>query len=373
MSVVRTLCNLERIFPPSFFDVMIHLVVHLASEAKLAGPVQYRWMYPIERYLLTLKSYVRNRSRPEGSIAEGYIAEECITFCSRYFEGINIRFCKLPRNDNFGDPVNGHSIGKSTTFTLDLIEWKQAHRYMLFNSESLDCYIREHKAEINRQNRRISAYELDKTHYQKFDEWVFHKIQNVQNASLPIEVAYLAKGPDVVARSYNAYTVNGFRFHVKSRARNRKTQNSGVVVVASTMSFASEDELSRSVASCKVEANVVQTWINFLDDTWNLQSSNLELKKKQIDDELERNESHFLNLTKQHLAAYKEDLGPSISRIRTFVDNLMTLNERRSEKMQPAVGIEVETNPQKFLEEEYLETETKGWHNVNSCCFCCNP
>lgn len=32
---------------------------------------------------------------------------------------------------------------------------------------------------------------------------------------------------------------------------------------------------------------------------------------------------------------------------------------RRSEKMQPAVGIEVETNPQKFLEEEYLETETK--------------
>lgn len=27
--------------------------------------------------------------------------------------------------------------------------------------------------------------------------------------------------------------------------------------------------------------------------------------------------------------------------------------------MQPAVGIEVETNPQKFLEEEYLETETK--------------
>ncbi|RVW23778.1 hypothetical protein CK203_097575 [Vitis vinifera] len=63
--IIVTLCKLERIFPPSFFDVMVHLPIHLASEAKIARPVQYRWMYPIERYLRTLKSYVRNKSRPE--------------------------------------------------------------------------------------------------------------------------------------------------------------------------------------------------------------------------------------------------------------------------------------------------------------------
>ena len=43
------LCELERIFSPSFFIVMVHLVVHLASKAKVADPVHYRWMYPIER------------------------------------------------------------------------------------------------------------------------------------------------------------------------------------------------------------------------------------------------------------------------------------------------------------------------------------
>lgn len=43
------LCKLERIFPPSFFDSMEHLPVHLAYEARIAGPVQYRWMYPFER------------------------------------------------------------------------------------------------------------------------------------------------------------------------------------------------------------------------------------------------------------------------------------------------------------------------------------
>jgi len=39
---------LETIFPPSFFNVMEHLLVHLAEEAELGGPVQYRWMYPFE-------------------------------------------------------------------------------------------------------------------------------------------------------------------------------------------------------------------------------------------------------------------------------------------------------------------------------------
>ena len=47
--IVLILCKLERIFPPAFFDVMVHLSVHLPREAMLGGPVQYRWMCPIER------------------------------------------------------------------------------------------------------------------------------------------------------------------------------------------------------------------------------------------------------------------------------------------------------------------------------------
>lgn len=47
--IVVILCQLEKIFPPSFFDIMVHLTTHLATEVKLGGPVYYRWMYPIER------------------------------------------------------------------------------------------------------------------------------------------------------------------------------------------------------------------------------------------------------------------------------------------------------------------------------------
>lgn len=49
-SVFITLCKLEKLFPPTFFDIMVHLPIHLAWEARIVGPVQYRWMYPVERY-----------------------------------------------------------------------------------------------------------------------------------------------------------------------------------------------------------------------------------------------------------------------------------------------------------------------------------
>ncbi|GJZ53131.1 reverse transcriptase domain-containing protein [Tanacetum coccineum] len=37
------LCNLEQIYPPAFFDIMIHLVIHLPEEALEGGPIPYRY------------------------------------------------------------------------------------------------------------------------------------------------------------------------------------------------------------------------------------------------------------------------------------------------------------------------------------------
>ena len=48
-NIVTTTCKLEKIFPPGFFNSMEHLPIHLPYEARVGGPVQYRWMYPFER------------------------------------------------------------------------------------------------------------------------------------------------------------------------------------------------------------------------------------------------------------------------------------------------------------------------------------
>ncbi|XP_074323765.1 uncharacterized protein LOC141660678 [Apium graveolens] len=82
--VILTLCDLEKVFHASFFDVMVHIVVHLVQELRLCGPVFYRWMYAFERFNKVLKSYVRNRYYPEGCMAESYLGEESVEFCTKF-------------------------------------------------------------------------------------------------------------------------------------------------------------------------------------------------------------------------------------------------------------------------------------------------
>jgi hypothetical protein len=115
-------------------------------------------MYPTERNLCKLKSYVRNRAHPEGSIAEGYLAEEALTFCSRYLhESVDTRLnrksrnydnsdlCDVDLNDYFsciGRPLCGKKNGNP--FFLDSTTKARAHRYLLFNFGDVDTYIRYH-------------------------------------------------------------------------------------------------------------------------------------------------------------------------------------------------------------------------------------
>lgn len=46
--IILTLCSIVKVFVPSFFMIMVPLLIHLVEEAKSGGPVHYRWMYPIE-------------------------------------------------------------------------------------------------------------------------------------------------------------------------------------------------------------------------------------------------------------------------------------------------------------------------------------
>lgn len=183
--IALTLCNMEKLFVPSFFTIMIHLVSHLATEAKIAGPIYYRWMYPIERYLCTLKSYVHNRAYPEGSIAETYLANKCLTFSSRYMEGHHSRYYRSSKGKNEIEhqmtqegclfPIIGQPYGKIEVFMMDHKTWLQAHRYVLFNCESdtVKNYRNEHLHEIRRSNRKrcLKQHQVDCIHFDSFHDW----------------------------------------------------------------------------------------------------------------------------------------------------------------------------------------------------------
>nr|POF03251.1 hypothetical protein CFP56_55588 [Quercus suber] len=115
--------------------------MHLATEAKIGSPIKYCWIYPIMRYLSHLKSYVRNRAALEELIVEGYIVEECLTFCSRYMEGVEIIYNRPTRTME-------ESTGAVSSVTLDNREFTQTHRYVLFNSENIyQFHERGHKTD----------------------------------------------------------------------------------------------------------------------------------------------------------------------------------------------------------------------------------
>lgn len=136
--IVMTLCLFEKYFPPSFFDIMVHLTVHLVREVKLGGPVYLRWMYPFERYMKVLKGYVRNRNRPEGCIVESYIVEEAIEFCSEYLHDVKV--IGIPRDIN--DDLNtsmGITIG--SLCRVERYQLNQAHRNVLQNTNEVQPLI----------------------------------------------------------------------------------------------------------------------------------------------------------------------------------------------------------------------------------------
>ncbi|XP_073116140.1 uncharacterized protein [Elaeis guineensis] len=225
----------ELLIELTFFDIMIHLPIHLASEAKISGPVQYRWMYPVERYLRTLKSYVRNKARPEGSIARDYLANECLTFCSRYLNSVETKFNRVPRNDDGATSYQGLSIfakdgcakGAFKSYELNAQEFTQAQAYVLRNCEEVWPYIEEHKKELEEaSSRNVLA-----RHHKEFPDWFYERVSKLKAKDKASEdLLSLVVGPFKIVHRYGTYIVNRFRFHARDRAIGRKSQNSGVLV-----------------------------------------------------------------------------------------------------------------------------------------------
>ncbi|KAK1696836.1 hypothetical protein QYE76_013533, partial [Lolium multiflorum] len=111
--VVQCLVGFELVFPPSFFNIMTHLLVHLVEEISILGPVFLHNMFPFERFMGVLKKYVRNRARPEGSIAKGYGNEEVIEFCVDFVP--DLKLIGLPRSRHEGRLSGKGTIGRKST------------------------------------------------------------------------------------------------------------------------------------------------------------------------------------------------------------------------------------------------------------------
>ncbi|CAN6562237.1 unnamed protein product [Malus baccata var. baccata] len=237
LDVVKPIMLLSRFFS-QLTASMIHVMIHLPDEALLAGPVNCRWMYPIERYIGELKKSVRNKAKPEGSLVKAWVAYESLTFCAMYLEDVETSFNRSQRNNDggvrkeklsvfaqiarpFSDPVKDESFTKK--------DMEVAHWFILNNCDEALPYLEEHEQLMKREHL---SHLYAKKHRDLFPSW-FHahmnKLKELNSPSYDGELYNLARGP-LHVELFSGCHVNGIKFLGATRDDKLSTQNSGVHV-----------------------------------------------------------------------------------------------------------------------------------------------
>ncbi|KAI3711783.1 hypothetical protein L1987_70329 [Smallanthus sonchifolius] len=191
--VVKILCNLEMIYPPAFFDIMVHLILHLPEEA---------------------------------------ILDEALTFCSMYLDGMQTKFNRPDRNADAGIPKRQFQvffsqcrpISKKKIKALSEHANKSLQWFVLNNCDEIKAYKSEFESKFPERNMQT-----DFSSWLKYEANVF-SFSSSSSTPDKNELRALAHGP-LYASSYTACIVNGVRFVVQNRDSRRTTQNSGVVTI----------------------------------------------------------------------------------------------------------------------------------------------
>jgi hypothetical protein len=82
--IMVILCELKIYFPPAFYDICVHLLLRVIDDIRQLGLTFLHNMMPFGRQNCIMKGYVRNRARPDASMAKGFLTYECISFCQNY-------------------------------------------------------------------------------------------------------------------------------------------------------------------------------------------------------------------------------------------------------------------------------------------------
>ena len=242
--IVVILCELEMYFPPAFFDVMVHLLVHIVEDIIQLGPTFLHSMMPFERMNGVIKGYVRNRARPDGSIAKGFLTEECISFCTSYLEIENP--VGLPVNRHLGKLAGwGHREGSRemhVDFKGRIADFERANLVALQHIDVVDPWVVEHKTFIattyNDQGQQRTDRDIIKEHNSTFTRWFKDKMLTYpidEDSSAEEKLIFaLSQGAEHNLMTFQAYDINGYTFYTEEKDMKSDYQNSGVTMESYT-------------------------------------------------------------------------------------------------------------------------------------------
>jgi hypothetical protein len=209
-NIHETMCLLEVYFPPSFFDVSVHFITHLVKEIRYLGPVLLHHMYTYERFMSTLNRYTKNRARPEGSMVQGYSAEEVIDWCLDYIDPENP--IGNPNTRHHGR-IAGVGILGEKTVNPELDAYEKAHFLVLQHMKDVSPYIAEHMELLAQENPARGQAWLSRAHMTGFNAWFKNQIE-MESSSTSKSLRNLSRGPLFTVNTYQGYDINGYTFYM---------------------------------------------------------------------------------------------------------------------------------------------------------------
>jgi Domain of unknown function (DUF4218) len=168
-----TLCELEMFLPSSFFDIMVHLTIHLVREIRMCGSIFLHYMYPFEREMGQLKVLVQSRSKPEGSIVVGKLDEQVIEYYTDYLEGVEP--IGLPKS-RYEGKVRGIGTNGSKFINPDLQRREKTHLKVLEHLAEVTPYVNNHMVELREQNPLKDEEWVRNEHNRIFVDWFAQKV-----------------------------------------------------------------------------------------------------------------------------------------------------------------------------------------------------
>jgi hypothetical protein len=188
------------------------------------GPLYLHGMFPYERYLAVLKSYVRNRAHLKGSIMEGYTIEEVVECCVDYIKDGKRIGLLIPLHEG---RLRGRMCQKSF-IDEDYNSVSEAYFSVLQQLEIVALYIEEHLSELHRDNIGHTEAWIMKEHRRVFTTWLMDKEIPAENMTMKM----LASRPSSCVTSWQAYDINGYTYYTKEKDKKNVAQNSGIHIEA---------------------------------------------------------------------------------------------------------------------------------------------
>ena len=113
------MCAIEDAFPRSILVSQVHVLVHLIDEISICGVVHSRWMFFLERFLKTLKDFVRQKAQPEASMAESWIVQEAFVYVYQYLFKLDQSLPSLWSEDDDTKKNSNVPSGKGAIIIMD--------------------------------------------------------------------------------------------------------------------------------------------------------------------------------------------------------------------------------------------------------------